>query len=187
MNIVKMNVPLYLQIWENNIKLTDTRTRRSVEVAPVVAVKRRGSSQKVVEIGSAAELFEGKEGYEVFRPFADPARFVANMEIAEKIVRYLFKALGSRKLLKPLLIVHPMGQYKNWVSSMEQQFFTELGLSAGARDVVVYAGEEAEEFDFYALKEREEVSASIWVQRIAFVLLIGMAAAIVWYAYRQGG
>ncbi len=184
--VKKMNAPLYLQVWENKLRLTDMRTGRSVELNPVVALKQRGAGQKIVEIGGGAERYEGREGYELCRPFADPARFVANMEIAEKVVQYLFKELGARKIRKPLLIVHPMGQYKNWVSSMEQQFFTELGFSAGARDVVVYAGEEQKSFDFYALKGKQGVPASVWVQRLLFVALIAAAAAAVWYAYRYG-
>lgn len=181
-----VNAPYYLQVFENKLRLTDTATKKYVEVVPSVAVKQRGERSKIVVIGSEAEAYEGQEGYEVLHPFADPGRLVVQFEIANKVVKHLFDQLKTFRLFKPRLIVHPMGQYKNWVSGMEHQFFIELGLSAGAREVVVYAGEVQESFDFDALKPKQVVSAAEWAQWTLFFVLLAGAAGAAYYAYTYG-
>jgi len=74
-------------------------------------------------------------------PFSGERLIVGDFDIAEKLLRQAFKHL-QESWLKPIAIMHPLELVGEKLSDVEEKVLQELALSAGARDVKLWIGEE---------------------------------------------
>ncbi|MDA3945649.1 MAG: hypothetical protein PF439_03100 [Helicobacteraceae bacterium] len=108
---------------------------------PILAVKRKGNAFVVSAVGKKVYELKEEDSSVVYEPFNPFMLEPENFALAEKVVRALMQHELSfmYRLFLPKVIIHPD---KSYVSEMEAQAYKELALSAGAREAVVYVGDE---------------------------------------------
>jgi len=74
-------------------------------------------------------------------PFSSGHLLVCEFNIAEKLLRQAFKDL-QESWLRPIAIMHPLELIGEKLSDVEERVLQELALSAGARDVKLWIGQE---------------------------------------------
>ena len=74
-------------------------------------------------------------------PFSTKRLLVGQFSIIEKLLTAGFKKL-NKNLLSPIVIIHPLENIDDKLSEVEEKVFKELALSAGAREVKLWIGEE---------------------------------------------
>lgn len=111
------------------------------EDEPMLAIKKRGKKEIVSAVGKEIKELKEEDTSVVYTPFKPFEMEPENFNHAEKVISYLMKKGASFKgsLVSPRVIIHPD---KSYVSEMEAQGYKELALSAGAREAVVYVGDE---------------------------------------------
>jgi hypothetical protein len=74
-------------------------------------------------------------------PFSTTRLLVGHFESAEKTLKAaLAKAGGGSFVLRPRMLVHAMELVEGGLSQIEERVLHEMGIGAGAKKVVVYAG-----------------------------------------------
>lgn len=111
------------------------------EDEPILAIKKRGKKEIVSAVGKEIKALKEEDTSVVYAPFKPFEMEPENFNHAEKVISYLMKKGASFKgsLVSPRVIIHPN---KTYVAEGEEQAYRELALSAGAREVVVYVGDE---------------------------------------------
>lgn len=111
------------------------------EDAPILAIKKKGNKEVVTAVGKEIKELSEEDSSAIYTPFKPFEIEPDNFNHAEKVITYLMKKGASFKgsLVSPRVIIHPN---KTYVSEMEEDAYRELAMSAGAREVVVYVGDE---------------------------------------------
>jgi len=111
------------------------------EDEPIVAVKKKGKKEIISAVGKEVFDLAPEDTSVVYTPFKPFEMEPDNFNLAEKVIRHLMQKGAEFKgsLISPRVIIHPN---KTYVSEMETDAYRELALSAGAREVVVYVGDE---------------------------------------------
>lgn len=135
----RYNTALYIQIWEQRIKITDFTSGKVFEGKPLLAIDTSSGIKVVKAVGSAAILETGGN-IDIVNPFSHPRSLLADFAIAEKLLRYLFKKLSDSRLFRPApaVVIHPMEKLEGGLTDVEIRAFSELALGAGAREVFVH-------------------------------------------------
>ena len=154
----KFGTTVYLQIWENRLKLSNTRTGVVFDEKPLVAIESGSKGRlSILAVGSSAAAAIGAN-IEIIKPFSHPRVLLADFKVGEKLLQYaLREILGNNTLTPtPRLVVHPMEKTEGGLTMIEVRAFKELALGAGATDAVVYQGRvlSTQEIDFESLKEQ---------------------------------
>ena len=142
--IDSLNTILYVQIWENRIKVTNILTGDIFDEKPLIAISIDKKGQKfIVAVGNNSFLSSGAN-IAIINPFSHIRSLIANFEIGERLLQYIFSMLlkGCVLKLRPKVVVHPMEKIEGGLTDVEERAFKELAICAGARDVVVYQGSE---------------------------------------------
>ena len=110
---------------------------------PIIALNKKGRTPKVTAVGKAVMELPPENPSVVYAPF-EPFIPEESFDLAEKTMMALLQKEGVLKyaLLRPRIVIHPD---KSTLSEMEEQAYSELGLTMGGRDVVVYVGETLDE------------------------------------------
>ena len=156
----KFGTTIYLQIWGNRLKLTDTRTGLIFDEKPLVAIKSDSKGHlSILAVGNSATDAIG-DNIEITNPFSHPRVLLSDFKVGERLLQYAFKEILSNTILppSPRLVVHPMEKTEGGLTMIEVRAFRELALGAGARDAIIYQGRElsAQEIDFESLKEQTD-------------------------------
>ncbi len=111
------------------------------EDEPLLAIKKKGKKEIVSAVGKEIYDLKTEDNSVVHTPFKPFLLEPDNFNLAEKVIRYLMKKGATFKgsLVSPRVIIHPD---KTYVAEGEEQAYKELALSAGAREAVVYVGDE---------------------------------------------
>lgn len=154
---------MYVQIWEKRIKVTNIKTGKLYDEAPLAAVETINKGKKTITaVGNNAALVMGKN-IEVINPFSHPRVLFSDFHVAEKLLQNIFKLLTGEKILTlaPAVVIHPMEKTEGGLTMIEERAFRELALGAGARDVVVYQGPALpiHGFDYEVIKAMDKESA----------------------------
>jgi len=156
--INKFGTTVYAQIWESRLKLTDLQTKKSFDEKPLVAIKIDKKSKPIlVAAGNAASL-NGGHDIVITNPFSHPRSLLSDFTVGEKLFQYALKKILGNKLIlpAPAIILHPMEKTEGGLTMIEVRAFKELAFGAGARDSIVYQGNELSiyEIEFDSLKEQ---------------------------------
>lgn len=133
---------LYVQIWENRIKVTDTSSNECFDDAPIVVIQTSKKGKKtILGIGKSASRTLNHDETSV-NPFSHPRVLFSDFYIGEKLLQHAFKHLASTYFLRsrPKVIVHPMEKTEGGLTMIEKRAFRELALGAGAIDVKLHTG-----------------------------------------------
>ncbi|MEN8147774.1 MAG: rod shape-determining protein [Campylobacterota bacterium] len=111
------------------------------EDEPMLAIKKKGKKETVSAVGKEIKELKEEDTSAIYTPFKPFEMEPENFNHAEKVISYLMKkgATFEGSLVAPRVIIHPN---KTYVSEMEEDAYRELAMSAGAREVVVYVGDE---------------------------------------------
>jgi len=152
--INKFGTTLYVQIWENRIKVSDVMTSKVFDEKPLVEL---GASKKNV---TPVVAFGNEAGINAINPFSHPRVLFSDFNVGEKLLQLIFnKILGGHFFSpSPAVVIHPMEKTEGGLTLIEIRAFRELGLGAGARDVVVYQGKplHLETINFKKLSEEHD-------------------------------
>ena len=156
----KFGATVYLQIWENRLKLSDIRTRVAFDEKPLVALESDSKgSLSIVAVGNSAAAAIGNN-IKVINPFSHPRVLFSDFMVGEKLLQYALRETLSNKAFTPAprLVVHPMEKTEGGLTMIEVRAFKELALGAGATDAVVYQGRvlSTQEIDFKSLKQQTD-------------------------------
>ncbi len=136
---------LYVQIWENRLKISNITSKEVYDEAPLIALKNDKKGQPVVEaIGNSVGAIGFDQVVEVINPFSHPRLLVNNFQLAEKVLMHAFRVLHENKVFVPAprVIIQPMEKLEGGITEIEERVFRGLCLGAGAREIFVYVGEE---------------------------------------------
>ncbi len=151
--INKFGTTLYVQIWENRIKVTDINTSRVFDEKPLVQIEtNKKGIKEVTAIGNSAS-------FNTVNPFSHPRVLFADFFVAEVLLKRIFKQLVDKKLFSPApaIVIHPMEKIEGGLTMIEIRAFMELAHGAGARGSVVHQGAELQPslINFEELAKRE--------------------------------
>lgn len=181
----KLSTTLYVQIWENRIKVTDINTGKIFDEKPLLAIEVTDKGQSAVAVGNDASMAVG-DNIKVTNPFSHPRVLIADFTMGEKLLQNIFQILHHKKWLaaSPLVVIHPMEKLEGGLTMVEHRVLLELAAGAGAREVTVYTGSELpiHDFEFETIKaldsdaslERKATSSPIWINPVLFLVVIGL-------------
>ncbi len=170
----------YVQIWENQIKVTDITTGKFFDEKAIMAVEKISKGEKVVAFGNKAMQIQGND-IQLICPFSHPRVLFSDFSAGVILLNNIFEQLFEKKLFKasPQVVIHPMEKTEGGLTLIEERTFQELALGAGARDVVVYQGSplQIHGFNFEKIKASENVSlvsskSSSWLNMMLWFLII---------------
>ncbi len=173
---------LYVQIWENRIKVTDVGDNRIYDEAPLVAIGDNQKGERIVlAIGNSASSATG-EKVQVVNPFSHPRVLLSDFTVAEKLLQHVFRQMQIRRFLAPIIsvVIHPMEKIEGGLTQVEMRAFRELALNAGAREVVIHEGIELPTYDinFESLRKAEfgeipnPLRQPIGWQQLLFIMVV---------------
>ncbi len=157
--IKKFNPVLYVQIWENRIKVTDINSGNRYDEKPLMALQKNNKGKEVIiAVGNRVDSMDNQLQTTIINPFSHPRTLISNFVVAEKILQHIIDTMFKPTFLKPLIVVHPMETMKGGITQIEFRAFKELALGAGARDSTLYQGSELniEYFDYARIKNYEK-------------------------------
>ena len=131
---------IYAQVSPHRLTLRNAGTGASVTTSPEVAIAK-GRSPKVVAIGAKARKQESRSVM-VVNPFVHPRTLLADFGAAQQLMRVLLRQVHKRSLLggAPRIVMHLQDDPAGGFTQLEIRGFRELGVGAGAKDVVVWQG-----------------------------------------------
>lgn len=159
--IGKFSPTLYIEIWEDHIKVTDMKTGATFDEKPLVAIKMNNKGFKSISaIGNNAIYAESEKNIKVVNPFSHPRTLLSDFEIGERLLRYIFQKLSGNTIFKPApaVVIHPMEKTEGGLTMIEKRAFKELAIGAGARDAIIYQGQQLplQNFDLVAIKNADD-------------------------------
>jgi len=138
-NIInKFGTVLYVQIWENRIKVIDIETSLVFDEKPYLELSEINNGKRNVI------AFGNKANKDSLNPFSHPRVLFSDFEVAERLLQLIIKKLLGENLFfkpAPAIIIHPMEKLEGGVTMIEVRAFKELAYGAGARDAFVYHGQ----------------------------------------------
>ncbi len=139
----KFRSTIYVQIWENRIRVVDYNNNHCFDEQPLVAIEvyKKGKN-KVLAVGNNVKSPSFKNCL-IMNPFSHPRCLLLDFEVAEKLIQKVIKSFYKNQFyfLPPFIIIHPMEKLDGGLTQVEKRAFKELGYGAGGIDVVVYEGE----------------------------------------------
>lgn len=136
---------VYVQIWENRLKITHIESRRVYDQRPWIAIDTRDKKKQIVRaVGNEAYAMRGLHGIETSNPFSHPRLLVNGFQKAEKILQHGIQVVFEAKVFNPspIIVLHPREKLEGGITDVECRLFRELCLGAGARVVHLHVGEE---------------------------------------------
>ena len=74
-------------------------------------------------------------------PFSTKRLLIGQFSIAEELLKSGFNEL-SKSIFSPIAIMHPLENFDNPLSEVEDRVLKELAFNAGAREVKIWIGQE---------------------------------------------
>ncbi len=132
---------LYIQIWEKRLKIVNIKTGKIFDEQPLIAIQSTDEKNSVVlGIGSKASSYSVSSKTKITNPFSHPRVLCSDFLLAEKILQGAITSVIDRKIFTPApaVVIHPMEKLEGGLTMVEVRVFRELGLGAGARQVVIH-------------------------------------------------
>ena len=153
--INKFGSTLYVQIWENRIRVVNVETNEVFDEKPLLQIEMgKNGAKDVTAFGNNAFI-------NPLNPFSHPRALLCDFFIAERLLQLIVKKLLGKKfiLCAPAIIIHPMEKNEGGLTMIEIRAFKEMGLGAGGRDVAIYQGKstlELSQINFKELVKQED-------------------------------
>ncbi|MGS0681431.1 rod shape-determining protein MreB [Shewanella sp. 125m-7] len=153
--INKFGSTLYVQIWENRIRVIDIETNNVFDEKPLLQVETGINGIKAIT------AFGNKAYINPLNPFSHPRALLSDFFVAERLLKEIMKQMVGKKFIPPAptIIIHPMEKTEGGLTMIEIRAFREMALGAGARDVAVHQGKvplEAATINFNDISKQEQ-------------------------------
>lgn len=190
--INKLGSTIYVQIWENRIKVTDTQTGEVYDEAPLVAIETNPKGQKIIAaVGNEVKSIVPSSEMQIVNPFSHPRALLNDFFVAEKLLQHAFHLLLGKKFISPtpLVVIQPMEKLEGGLTMIERKAFTEMALGAGAREVALHQGSEllASNIDFKKIKADSIKNLNSQIELkpkkenyLALVFWVAVIVGVVW-------
>jgi len=190
--INKFSTTIYVQIWENRIKVTDTQTGEVYDEAPLVAIETNSKGQKIISaVGNEVKSMVPSSEIQIINPFSHPRALLNDFLVAEKLLQHAFHLLFCKKTLSPapLVVMQPMEKIEGGLTMIERKAFTEMALGAGAREVALHQGSElsVSNIDFKKVKadSAKNITSQIELKPkkenyLALVIWVAVIVGVIW-------
>lgn len=190
--INKFGSTIYVQVWENRIKVTDILTKKIYDEAPLVAIETNSKGQKIISaVGNEVKSITPSSDIEIVNPFSHPRALLNDFFVAEKLLQHSFHLLLGKKFISPapLVVIQPMEKIEGGLTMIERKAFTELALGAGAREVALHQGIElsASNFDFKKIQADSEKNVNSQLQLkpkkenyVALFFWVAVIVGVIW-------
>ena len=141
---------IYLKISPERIFLKNLKSGNTISDFPILALNVSNNSnnkvqQTVYAVGKDA-LQAKKEHQDLIlkNGFEHPRVVIGEFAIAEKTVQHFLRQLDKQAIfrIRPVVILHPLGNYDGGLSSIEINALKEIAIGAGARKVFIWQGRE---------------------------------------------
>jgi len=109
-----------------------------------VAIKNNQKGVPViVEVANQVKNLNGVETDRVVSPFSHPRLLAHDFVLAEKVIQHVLRTLHKTKWITPAprIIFQPMEKLEGGVTHIEERFYRERCLNAGAREILAHIGE----------------------------------------------
>jgi rod shape-determining protein MreB len=132
---------VYVQISPQRLTVRNVRSGQTISEVPEAAIGGQPKAT-LIACGAQARLAAAEQGAKIFNPFAHPRSLVSDFTVGELLVKaFVRRALGQSLIkLAPLIVMHPLGEPEGGFTQIENRVFRELGLGAGAAEVIVWHG-----------------------------------------------
>lgn len=134
---------IYVQLSPERVTVRDPKTQQFVSEVPEVAISRSSASRLVVlAVGSAARGSARVPNTEICNPFAHPRSLVSDFTVASCVLKAFFSRVRGKSpfQLKPVVVIHPLGEHNGGLTQVELRAFRELALVSGAKEVHIWQG-----------------------------------------------
>ena len=81
-------------------------------------------------------------------PFSTKRLLIGQFSIIEELLKMGFHEL-NKSIISPVVIMHPLEKFDNPLSEVEDKILREVALSAGAKEVKVWIGQELTDEEVY--------------------------------------
>lgn len=145
---------LYVRISPQRLAMLHVESGKELADVPALALEQEGGKQRVVAVGSDAELQKGRSGITVANGFLHPRTPIADFILAEQTLKGFMRKLLPASLFapSPVIVIHPLGRYDGGLTQIEVRALAELALGAGARKAYVWEGAELSREDLRDLR-----------------------------------
>jgi rod shape-determining protein MreB len=112
--------PIYIQIWENRILVTNIDDQIIFDEKPLIAIEKNNKNQEIIAaIGNDAE--HDKNSRTISNPFSHPRILVKDFIKAEKIIQHAIQTVHKNTILKltPQVVIHPMERLDGGITDIE--------------------------------------------------------------------
>ncbi len=104
-----------------------------------MTIHENGKKARILAVGKKAREITDKES-RLYTPYHPLVMEKENFELCSKVLQHFIAQLKSKSLfLAPRIILHLT---KTSLSKREEQFYKELGLASGGREVVIFLKDE---------------------------------------------
>lgn len=133
---------LYIRISSDQVSVTFIERNLVYEDNPLVALKQGQKGQRVIAaVGANAQKLGADGCVSIHNPFDHPRSCLRDFDIATEVLRYfIHKVIGKGVLIRPIIVIHPLGKIEGGLTQVEWNALRELAISAGAREVYVWTG-----------------------------------------------
>ena len=132
---------LYIQIWENNIKVTNVATDEVFDELTTVSYQCAANGKMVnIKCGNNALVNSGPET-KTMNPFSHPRTLLANTTVIHRFFKYLFKKYKKSFIYSPIVVIHLMEKVEGDLLDMEKYTLNFVGTKAGASSIFPYVGD----------------------------------------------
>lgn len=191
-NVIKRFSPvLYVQIWEERLKVTDVVTKASFDDSPIVVIQTNEKGKKIISgIGKTAAQTVTENEVAV-NPFSHPRALLADFYVAEKLLQHAVSSLSRIPHIRPRpkVIVHPMEKTEGGLTAIEKRAYQELAIGAGAIESKIHLGAPLvlSEFQFDELIQEDtnemygEDNPQPFRYIATFLIYLTLVIVTVWY------
>ena len=182
---------LYVQIWEDRLKVTDIAKNKSFDDSPIVIIQTQDSGKKVISCIGNRAANSLKPNEIAVNPFSHPRALLSDFYVGEKLLQHAFKNISNAKFLRPRpkVIIHPMEKTEGGLTAIEKRAFTELALGAGAVAIKIHVGRALNisdlEFDKFQdeaeVESYEEETSQTASNAATFLIYFAIVVFAVWY------
>ena len=134
------NNKIYVKITPQLLTLISSEHSRIIEDIPLVAMDKEN---KALAVGAAAKLMGANQMVTIVNGFDHPRTIIGNFVAGELALQHFIQLFykGSFSLsLRPIVIMHPLGEWEGGLTQVEIRALQDLALKAGGRKVYVWTG-----------------------------------------------
>jgi len=133
---------MYVQISPELLCIRNVKTGQSICEVPELALSE-GPKPQVLGVGAQARLAAQGRAAKVVNPFAHPRSLISDFTASELLLKSFVRRMAGKRgisMAAPLIVMHPLGDPQGGFTQVENRAFRELGLGAGASDVILWHG-----------------------------------------------